>query len=159
MQPLKDLDHEKFMAEALQEAEDALRRGDRPIGAVIAHDGKIVARGSNTSATDRSNLSHAELKALLACAPYLYDHGTECVIYTTVEPCVMCLGAIVMANIRNIVYGMPDRYIGARSVLQHNGHIGQRVHNYLGGVLETQCIEIYRRYSDAEAEQCLRGIE
>lgn len=157
MQPLKDLDHEKFMAEALREAEAALKRGDRPVGAVIVHDGKIVARGSNTSATDRSNLSHAELKALLACAPYLYDHGTECVIYTTVEPCVMCLGAIVMANIRNIVFGMRDDLVGGQPLIRHVPHIRQRVHNYLGGVLEDRCIDLYRRYSNVEAKQRPNG--
>jgi putative hydrolase of HD superfamily len=157
MQPFDSMAHEEFMARALLEAEVALRRGDRPIGTVIAHNGKIIASASNTFATDKSHIAHSELKAIQACASYLYHHGTECIIYTTVEPCVMCLGAIVMANIRHIVFGMPDRYIGARSVMQHNEHIGQRVHNYLGGVLEDRCIEVYRRHSEEEAEQCLRG--
>jgi tRNA(adenine34) deaminase len=157
MQPLESLDHEKFMAEALREAEAALKRGDRPVGAVIVHHGKIVARGSNTFTTDRSHVAHAELKAILSCASYLHEYGPECVIYTTTEPCYMCLGAIVMANIRNIVFGMRDDLVGGQPLIRHVPHIRQRVHNYLGGVLEDRCINLCRRYSNVEAKQCPNG--
>ncbi|KKK52030.1 hypothetical protein LCGC14_3109050, partial [marine sediment metagenome] len=128
MQSFDSIDHESFMIEALREAEKALARGDRPIGAVITHKGQVIARASNGSVTGKNRIAHAELSALLDCASFLNDYGTECIIYTTVEPCVMCLGAIVMANIRNIVFGMPDRYINARSIIEHNDHIRQRVH-------------------------------
>ena len=159
MQPFDSIDHESFMGEALREAEQALARGDRPIGAVIVRDGKIIARASNTFASDRSHVAHAELKAILSCAPYLHNHGPECVIYTTTEPCYMCLGAIVMANIRNIVFGMRDDLVGGRPLIRHVPHIHQRVHNYLGGVLEDRCIDLCRRYSNGAARQCLKGTQ
>lgn len=157
MQPFETIDHEKFMREALKEAEDALKRGDRPIGAVIVHDGRIVGRGSNKFATSRSHIAHAEMDALMACASYLYDHGHECIIYSTVEPCMMCLGAIVMANIRNIVFGMYDNHLRPRDFVEMSPYVRQRVHNYLGGVLEDECITIYRRYSEEEANLVLAG--
>lgn len=74
-----DVDHEAFMRAALQEAEQALERGDRPIGAVIVHRNRIIARASNAHHTGRNLIAHAEMRALHACAPYLLEHGRECV--------------------------------------------------------------------------------
>ena len=90
MDLFQDLDHEAFMREALVEAEKALRRGDRPIGAVIVHNGQVVARGSNTFFTDHCHIAHAEMNALYAAADYVWERPCGCTIYTTVEPCVMC---------------------------------------------------------------------
>ncbi|MEW5866375.1 MAG: nucleoside deaminase [Bacillota bacterium] len=157
MIPFASIDHERFMREALKEAENALERGDRPIGAVIVHDGRIVGRASNRFMTGRSCLAHAELNALMACAPYLYEYGSKCIIYSTVEPCVMCLGAIVQTNIRNVVFGMPDNYIQTRKAIGAVEYLKQRVHNYLGGVLEDECVELYKRYSEQEASLMLTG--
>lgn len=148
---------EFFMQEALREAEAALERGDRPIGAVIVHNGQVIARGANTFTTGKSDIAHAELNALLRCTAYLQEHGHECVIYTTCEPCIMCLGAIIMANIRAIVFGMPDNYIEGRQVIQAVPYIGKRVHRYQGGVLQNECIQLFRRFSEAEAALCLQG--
>ena len=148
---------EFYMREALREAETALARGDRPIGAVIVHNGKVIAKASNTFKTDKSDMAHAELKALLSCAEYLQEHGPECVIYTTCEPCVMCLGAIIMANIRNIVFGMPDNYIEGRKIIEAVPYVGMRVLRYQGGVLEDDCVELFRRFSEEEATLALRG--
>ena len=157
MQSFETMDHEGFMAEALREAELALARGDRPIGAVIVHDGTVIARASNASATDRSHVAHAELNAIMSCASYLHDHGPECVIYTTAEPCYMCLGAIVMANIHSIVFGMRDGLVGGEPLIRQVPHICQRVHNYVGGILEDRCVKLYRQYSEAETHRMLRG--
>ncbi|MCR4429259.1 MAG: nucleoside deaminase [Caldiserica bacterium] len=151
------MDHERFMKEALKEAEAALERGDRPIGAVIVHENKIIGRGSNGFATRCSDISHAELNALLSCAPQLQQYGHDCVLYTTCEPCVMCLGAIVMANIRYIVYGIPDNYIRARTIIETVDYIKQRIHGYLGGILEEECVALYRRFSEKEVGLCLHG--
>jgi len=80
------MDHERFMREALMEAEATLDRGDRPIGAVVVYGDKNIGRGSNGFATHRSDISHAELNALLDCAPQLQQHGHERVLYATCEP-------------------------------------------------------------------------
>jgi tRNA(adenine34) deaminase len=150
-------DHEKYMREALVEAEKALGRGDRPIGAVIVNDGKVIARGSNAFHTSKSNIEHAEMRALRSCASFLETLGRECVIYTTVEPCVMCLGAIVMCEIRSIVFGIHDNWIKPRLVIENVPHLGKRVGNYLGGVLEEECSELYKRFSEKEYEMMVSG--
>lgn len=129
------LDHEYYMREALKEAEISLKAGERPIGAVIVHDEKIIGRGRAQQLARKSEIAHAELNAILQAESYLCEntHG-ECVIYTTVEPCVMCLGAIVMANIDNIVYGLEDNWIKPRDMLSIK-YVRRHIKNYVGGVL------------------------
>lgn len=148
---------ETFMRLALDEAMAALKRGDRPIGAVIVHNGAVVSQGSNAFHSARSDIAHAELAAILASAPFLQSHGSECTVYTTCEPCPMCIGAIVMANIRQVVFGMPDNYTGGRLTLECNSYMRDRIHRYDGGLLEEECIELFRRFSPDEAELCLLG--
>lgn len=148
---------EAFMREALKEAEAALLRGDRPIGAVIVHSGQVAGRGSSTYASGRNDIAHAEINAINSCAAFLQEHGPECTLYTTCEPCVMCLGAIVMANIREIVFGMPDNYIQGRLAIDAVPYIKKRVQRYTGGVLQDDCVSLFRRFSDEEAELCLHG--
>ena len=148
---------EAFMREALNEAEAALKRGDRPIGAVIVHQGQVVGRGSSTFASGRNNIAHAEINAINSCSAFLQEHGPECTLYTTCEPCVMCLGAIIMANIWEIVFGMPDNYIQGRLVIDAVPYIQKRVHRYTGGVLQDECVALFRRFSEEEAELCLHG--
>jgi tRNA(adenine34) deaminase len=149
---LAKLDHRRYMGIALEEAEAALARGDRPIGAVVVLDGEVVARAGNSYSTNRSHLAHAELKTLLACAPLIFDRGPECVIYTTCEPCVLCLGAIVMANVRNVVFGMSDRYMRPAEMVERVTYVRERIHGYLGGVRAAECEDLYRRYSPSELE-------
>ena len=148
---------EAFMKEALLEAKAAFHRGDRPIGAVIVHGTQVVARASNTYKSGQSDIAHAELNAILSCASYLQKYGHDCVIYTTCEPCVMCLGAIIMANIQEIVFGMPDNYIQGRLTIDTIPYVKKRVHRYTGGVLQKTCEALFRRFSEEEATLCLEG--
>ena len=148
---------ETFMLEALKEAEAALLRGDRPIGAVIVHHDQVIGRGSNTYASGRNDIAHAEINAINSCSAFLQEHAPECSLYTTCEPCVMCLGAIVMANIREIVFGMPDNHIQPRRVIEAVPYIRKRVLRYAGGVLKDECVTLFRRFSEEEAELCLHG--
>ncbi|WP_052345690.1 nucleoside deaminase [Paucisalibacillus sp. EB02] len=152
-----ELDHVHFMSDALNEAEKAGKRGDRAIGAVIVHQNEIIARGSNQIESADSNLIHAEIDAMNKCASYLRKHARECVIYTTVEPCIMCLSTIVMANIRNIVYATEDRYMNMKPFIQSNPYIEKRIHNYLGGILAERSIELLKMYSPETAEVVLHG--
>jgi tRNA(adenine34) deaminase len=151
------LHDEAFMREALTEAETALQRGDRPIGAIVVHGDRVVARASNSFTSGQSDVAHAELNAILSCTSYLQQHGPDCVIYTTCEPCVMCLGAIIMANIREIVFGMPDNYIQGRLVIDSVPYIKKRVRRYTGGVLQEACIALFRCFSEEETALCLQG--
>ena len=148
----QEIDHKLFMNEALIEAEKAGIRGDRAIGAVIVHQNKIIARGSNQIESADSNLIHAEIDAMNQCSSFLRKSARECVIYTTVEPCIMCLSTIVMANIRSVVYATEDKYMNMKPFIHSNPYIEKRVHNYLGGVLEGRSIELLKKSSPEIAE-------
>ena len=134
-----DLDHERFMREALKEAELALQQGERPIGAVVVHDGEIVGRGHAEHVQRQSEIAHAELNALLQAEQYIHTHLHECTIYTTVEPCVMCLGAIVMSDIDHIVFALPDKWINPSKMLEID-HVQRHIKHYIGSLLETESV-------------------
>jgi tRNA(adenine34) deaminase len=152
-----ELNHQRFMEEALKEAKEAGERGDRPIGSVIVHNGKIIARGSNRSNTLNSNIAHAETTAIHNCAPYLMQNAEECVLYTTVEPCIMCLSTIVMANIRNVVFAIEDNYMNMEHFIHSNPYIKARLHHYVGGMLRDDSAEIIKAYSSFMAEVVIKG--
>lgn len=97
---------EAYMREALKQAKKALALGEVPIGCVIVHEGKIIARGYNRRNTDQSTLSHAEITAIRKAGKVLKDWRLEgCTLYVTLEPCQMCAGAIVQARIPRVVMG------------------------------------------------------
>ena len=136
---INTIDHEVHMTEALREAQAALERGDRPVDCVIVHDGWIVARGSNREFTTRSKFEHTKTRALRSCAPYLFEHSNGCILYTTVEPCIMCLGTIVMANIRYVVYGTADPVAGGTAMCSNVDYVRRSIRGcYIGGILADQ---------------------
>jgi len=142
------LDHSLFMREALKEATEALQAGELPIGAVIVHHNQIIGRGRAHHKNSRNRMAHAELNALLSVANYLYefDRG-DAVIYTTVEPCEMCLGAIVMSDaVNHIVYALQDRWINTAPMLAMQ-HVQRHIYNYLGGVLEEESAALWEQYN------------
>lgn len=152
------LDHPFFMRAALKEAELALQAGERPIGAVIVHNGYIIGRGRAEHKNTRNRLAHAELNALLSVVNSLYDyHRGDAVIYTTVEPCEMCLGAIVMSDaVNHIVYALPDRWINTAPMLTMP-HVKRHIYNYLGGVLEEKSAALWEQYSPRELSLLREG--
>ncbi|MUK89813.1 nucleoside deaminase [Ornithinibacillus sp. L9] len=157
---IKDFDsinHETFMGEALIEAKKAGKRGDRPIGSVIVHNDEIIARGANSIETSNSNVAHAEIETINQNTAYLRKHARECIIYSTVEPCVMCLSTIVMANIRNVVFAVEDKYMNMKPFIASNPYIEKRVHNYVGGILADESLRILKKYSPEAAEVVLHG--
>lgn len=115
----KYTEDEKFMKEAIKQAKKAEAIGDVPIGCVIVHDGKIIARGYNKRNKDKTVLAHAELLAMKKACKKLGDWRLEdCTMYITLEPCQMCAGAIVQARIDKIVIGSMNPKAGcAGSVL------------------------------------------
>ena len=145
------LDHPFYMSEALKEAALAMQAGERPIGAVIVHRGQIVGRGRAEHIGRHNRLAHAELNALLATATSLYDFPhDDGVIYTTAEPCEMCLGAIVMSDVINhIVYALADRWINPAPMLDIP-HVRRHIHNYLGGVLAEESEALWRQCRPGE---------
>ncbi|MEH7095357.1 nucleoside deaminase [Neobacillus vireti] len=152
-----DFDHSFFMREALKEAEEAGKRGDRPIGSVIVHNGLIIARGSNRINTMDSELAHAEINAMNQCAAFLRKHAGECILYTTVEPCMMCLSTIVMANIRQVVFSINDKYMEMDQFIENVPYIKKRLHQYVGGTLAEESKLLLKSYSPFMAEVVLNG--
>ncbi|MBJ04555.1 MAG: tRNA-specific adenosine deaminase [Flavobacteriales bacterium] len=101
--------HETYMLEAIKEAKKALSNDEVPIGAVIVHKKKIIARAHNMSLTLCDPTAHAEMQAITSACNYLKSrYLNECTIYITLEPCRMCFGALFWAQIGHIVYGAED---------------------------------------------------
>jgi tRNA(adenine34) deaminase len=102
------------MSKAIAEALKAADRGEVPVGAVLVHSGTIVGRGHNCPISSKDPSAHAEIRALRAGARRLGNYRlTGCDLYVSLEPCAMCLGAIVQARIRRLVYGAADPKSGA----------------------------------------------
>jgi len=134
--------HEGFMREALVEARRAEAAGDVPIGAVIVRARRIIARAGNRRAADNDPVAHAELVAIRAAAATLADWRlTGCTLYVTLEPCVMCAGAIVLARVDTVVYGAADPKAGAVETLYHlldDPRLNHRP-TVIAGVLADEC--------------------
>jgi tRNA(adenine34) deaminase len=146
---LANLNLEAFMREALAEAAGAGSAGDRPIGAVVVVDGVVVARGRARQREMRSQLAHAEMQALLAGGEALwsrYEHG---VLFTTMEPCPMCLGATVMADVPHIVFAMHDAVVDAQQIVETIPYVRRHIRTYFGGVLEAEARALVARFDPA----------
>ena len=105
---------EKYMLEALKEADKAFKLGEVPIGAVIVKDGKIISRAFNKKESSNLATSHAEILAInKACKKLNNWRLLDCTLYVTVEPCLMCCGAIIQSRIKKVIYGTTNEYYGA----------------------------------------------
>jgi tRNA(adenine34) deaminase len=135
-------DDEKEMRVALDEAHAALAHGDVPIGAVVVLDGEVLARRHNERERLLDPTAHAELLAIRDAAASLGRWRLDdCTLYVTVEPCVMCAGALVNARIRRLVYGTPDLKAGATASLYNVCADPRLNHNpdVTYGVLADEC--------------------
>jgi tRNA(adenine34) deaminase len=104
----------QFMQQALEEARAGAAAGEVPIGAVLVHDGEIIARGSNRTIRDCDPTAHAEIVALRAAAKRFANYRlAETILYVTLEPCIMCAGAMIQARIGRLVFGADDAKGGA----------------------------------------------
>jgi len=104
----------EYMREALLEAEKAFRKGEVPVGAVVVKDGEIIGRGHNLKETLKDPTAHAEMIAIREASKSLNNWRlNDCDIYVTLEPCPMCVGAIVEARIKRLVFGAFDVNMGA----------------------------------------------
>ena len=107
-------DKEKYMKEAIKQAKKAYALGEVPIGCVIVYKGKIIGRGYNRRITDKTALAHAEITAIKKACKVMGDWRLDdCEMYVTLEPCTMCLGALIQSRIGHIYYGAIDSRFGA----------------------------------------------
>ncbi len=137
------------MSEALKEAQKAFEEDEVPIGAVIVHDSKIIARGHNQIERLKDPTAHAEIIAITSATNYL---GTkwlnEVSLYVTIEPCSMCAGAMVLARIKNLYFGANDPKTGAcGSVIDIANHkkLNHRI-KVSRGILEAECSSLLKDF-------------
>lgn len=141
MQPYTD---EYFMREALKEAQKALALDEVPVGAIVVAENKIIARAHNYTEHLNDVTAHAEMQAITIAANALGGkYLTECTLYVTLEPCVMCAGALAWSQITKIVYGASDKKRGYSMLQQTVLHPKTTV---VSGVLEQECSEIVTRF-------------
>jgi tRNA(Arg) A34 adenosine deaminase TadA len=150
--PLATLDLAGFMRAALAEAEQAGEAGNLPIGAVLVIDGQIVSRGRSQQHTQHSQIMHAELDALLHGGRILWDHYARAVLFTTVEPCPMYLGAVVMADVPHIIFAAHDAVVQSWHTVAHNPYVRRHMQSYYGGVLEDESRTLIARYNPVMLE-------
>ena len=135
---------ELYMRKALQEAEAAMAEGEIPIGAVIVCQDHVIARAHNLTETLHDVTAHAEMQAITQAANELGGkYLTDCTLYVTVEPCVMCAGALGWSQIPRVVYGAPDPKRGYREYAPRVMHPKATV---IGGVLEEECCELMQDF-------------
>ena len=138
-----------FMAIALEEARAAAERGEVPVGAVVARDGKVLARAGNRPRELSDPTAHAEILAIREAAEKLDNYRlTGTTIYTTIEPCVMCAGALVNARIGRLVFGAHDDRFGAVETqfrLCDNQALNHRI-EIRSGVLADECRALMQEF-------------
>ncbi len=145
------------MAAAVAEARRAEAEGEVPVGAIAVAGGQIVGSGHNQPIGLNDPTAHAEILAIRSAAPQLKTYRLADVsIYVTLEPCVMCVGAMVNARIARVIYGARDEKAGALGSAYDIGRDGRLNHRFevIAGVMERECAEIMREFFRARrAEQ------
>ena len=143
------MDKNPFMEEALIEAKKALKKGEVPVGAVVVLEEDIIGRGYNQPITNNDPTAHAEIMALRDAAMNLKNYRLkDTLVYTTLEPCLMCAGALVHARIKKLIYSASDPKSG---VIESNGNLMRSAFlnhkiSYEGGILKEESSEILKNF-------------
>jgi tRNA(adenine34) deaminase len=143
-----------FLREAIRLAQEAEQKGNLPIGAVIVLDGQIIARGMNAIWRPAIELTrHAEMEALRSLPPHLRERCREMTLFTTLEPCLMCAGAILLHQMGRLVYGSSDPNGGVASCISslppYFTHEFSQM-QWRGPVLPAECDPLYSRVQEIE---------
>ncbi|MCR5113008.1 MAG: tRNA adenosine(34) deaminase TadA [Acholeplasmatales bacterium] len=138
----------KYMKAALKEAQKAYDKGEVPIGCVIVYNDKIIARGHNQRETLESPLAHAEVIAIKKASKKLNSWRLEdCTMYITLEPCVMCSGAIIQSRIPKVIYGALDYRFGTHKSIANIFDIKfNHTVDISGGLMEEECSNIITQF-------------
>jgi len=141
--------HEDFMNIAFREAQKAYEIQEIPVGAVIIHEGRVIAKAHNQRELLRDPTAHAEMIAITQAASHLQSWRLEnCAMYVTLEPCPMCAGAIVLARIPEIIFGAVDPKAGAGGSLMNilqDPRLNHRV-EITSGIMKTECEAILKDF-------------
>lgn len=134
----------RYMQMALTEAQRAYDKGEIPVGCIIVADNQVVGRGHNLTETLQDVTAHAEIQAITAAASTLGGkYLTQCTLYVTLEPCVMCAGAIGWAQIRRVVYGADDEKRGFTRLAPQALHPKCTIST---GVMEQECKQLVQTF-------------
>lgn len=140
---------EFYMAKALELAEQASAAGEVPVGALVVRDGIVIGEGFNQPISSCDPSAHAEIVALRDAANKIGNYRlTGCDLYVTIEPCTMCVGAMIHARIGRIIFGAPEPRAGAlvsQLQLMNNNHFNHRI-DFSAGVLQQQCGDLMRGF-------------
>lgn len=135
---------EQMMRLALKEAERAYEEGEVPVGAVVVCEGRVIARAHNQTERLGDVTAHAEMLAITSAANLLGGkYLTNCTLYVSVEPCVMCAGALGWAQVGRVVYGATDEKRGYHLFAPQAMHVRTEV---VAGVLEEECAELMKSF-------------
>lgn len=151
----------KFMLEALKEAELAKAKGEVPVGAIIVRNGQIIGRGHNLREKMRSPLAHAELLAIDEASLTLNSWRLEdCTIYVTLEPCPMCAGAIIQSRIERLVYGASDPKGGCAGTIinlvedeRFNHQVSENISGIMGKEAAEQLSSFFQELRERNSER------
>lgn len=140
------MNDEYFMRFALKEAQDALMEDEVPVGAVVVTNGQIIGKGHNRTQVLHDVTAHAEMQAITAASNYLgAKYLNDCTLYVTLEPCVMCAGALAWAQIGRVVYAASDPKKGYSLIHQNLLHPKTEV---CQGVLEAEAAQLLKEFFD-----------
>ena len=140
---------QEFMRAALELAARAAEAGEVPVGAVVVKDGQVIGRGFNRPITTSDPTAHAEIVAMREAAAFLGNYRLPgCELYVTLEPCAMCVGAMVHARIARVVYGTRDPKTGACGSIVNLPALATFNHHgtFEGGVLAEECGDVLKRF-------------
>lgn len=147
---------EKFMKQAIKEAQKAFLKDEVPIGAVLVKDGKIIARGHNNRESKFDPTGHAEIIAIRKAAKKIKSWRLEdTTLYVTIEPCSMCAGALIWSRVNRVVYGAKEPKGGALES-SYNLYAQKNLNHYpdvTSGVLEAECASLMTTFFKKKREQ------
>jgi tRNA(adenine34) deaminase len=150
-------DDQRWMKQAMREAERAYDAGEVPIGAIVVRRGEVVGRGHNQVERLKDPTAHAEMIALTAACETIGDKFLgDCTLYVTLEPCPMCAGATVLARLKRLVFAAFDEKAGAASTLYNiprDGRLNHRV-DIVSGIMDEESVALLRQFF---AEKRARG--
>jgi len=146
----------EYMNLALKEAQKAFDLDEVPVGCVIVKDGIVIAKGHNLKEKEHLATSHAEINAIKAASKKIGDWRlNECTMYVTLEPCLMCCGALIQARIKKVIFGAYDPKGGGVVSLTHTFDIQFLNHivQWESGLMETECLQLLKEYFKTKREK------
>ena len=146
---MNDID---YMKVAFENALIAYDNDEVPVGAIIVYQDKIIARAYNTNSRNNSPIEHAEINAIIKASKILESkYLSECTLYVTLEPCLMCLGAIMNARISRVCFGAFDLKNGA--IISNQNAKDKKVINWTSGILKDECSSLIKDYFKNKREE------